>query len=442
VTYRRAVSLFSNCGAGDVGYRDAGFRFDVMAELDPRRLEVSILNHPGAERVPDDLRKTWPKVVELYRRRAGKFRPALLSACPPCQGMSSAKSNRGRGDDPDAGSRDERNLLVLVIARAAEELKPSVVVVENVPEFLTRKVRHPETRQAISAANLLISRLESDYHVFPILTDLSDYGVPQTRKRAFLTFVRRDLRGLRQLLAENRAPYPRPTHAHDYGGPGPVSIKAALREFRLPSLDAKSKKSATCPGGRTLHRVPVWPERRYEMVAAIPPNSGASAWDNDRCLRCGVVSVGEDDVVCPTCGEPLLRPVVKEKDGTYRLVKGFRSSSYRRMSPDKPASTITTASGHVGSDITIHPFENRLLSPLECAYLQTFPANFAWGEALKKWGHTNVREMIGEAVPPLFTRLHGAALLGLLTGKWSVAPISLSDQRCTVARKKLMLPKL
>lgn len=31
----RAVSLFSNCGAGDVGYRDAGFRFDVMAELDP-----------------------------------------------------------------------------------------------------------------------------------------------------------------------------------------------------------------------------------------------------------------------------------------------------------------------------------------------------------------------------------------------------------------------
>jgi DNA (cytosine-5)-methyltransferase 1 len=111
------------------------------------------------------------------------------------------------------------------------------------------------------------------------------------------------------------------------------------------------------------------------------------------------------------------------------------------MSPDKPASTITTASGHVGSDITIHPFENRLLSTLECAYLQTFPTNFAWGEALKKWGHTNVREMIGEAVPPLFTQLHGAALLGLLTGKWSVAPISLSDQRCVVARKKLMLPK-
>ena len=34
-----AVSLFSNCGAGDVGYRQSGFQFDMMAELDPRRLE-------------------------------------------------------------------------------------------------------------------------------------------------------------------------------------------------------------------------------------------------------------------------------------------------------------------------------------------------------------------------------------------------------------------
>ncbi len=48
----RAVSLFSNCGAGGVGYRNAGFRFDVMAELDPKRLDVCLLNHPGAEGVP------------------------------------------------------------------------------------------------------------------------------------------------------------------------------------------------------------------------------------------------------------------------------------------------------------------------------------------------------------------------------------------------------
>jgi DNA (cytosine-5)-methyltransferase 1 len=442
VAYRRAISLFSNCGAGDVGYRNAGFRFDVMAELDPRRLEICLLNHPGAIGVSGDLRKTWRKVVSLYRQRAGKIRPTLLAACPPCQGMSSAKSGRGLGNDPDAGSKDHRNLLVVIIALVAKSLLPSIIIVENVQEFLTRKIRHPRTNEPVTAAKLLISLLDSDYEVFPILTDLCDYGVPQKRKRAFLTFIRRDLKGLRRLHLSHRAPYPRPTHTPEYGGPVPMPLQESLHALRLPRLDARSQETAVASSiGNGLHCVPVWPESRYEMVAAIPPNSGASAWENDKCAQCGLVPVGKNDAACPLCRGPLLRPVVQEKDGSYRLIRGF-GTSYRRMPPDKPASTITTASGHVSSDYTIHPSENRLLSPLECAYLQTFPPGFNWGEALKKWGHTNVREMIGEAVPPHFTRLHGLALLGVLTDRWSLAPISLSDTRCIVAREKLGLPML
>ena len=193
-----------------------------MAELDARRLEVCLLNHPTAMGISGDLRRTWPLVIAHYRRRAGNVNPSLLAACPPCQGMSSARGDRGRDDDADAGTKDERNLLVVVIAKVAVALAPDIVVVENVPAFLTRKVRHPKSNQPISAANLLISLLESDYVVFPILTDLSDYGIPQTRKRAFLTFLRRDLEAVQQLIASNRAPYPRPTHSLDYGGPGPM----------------------------------------------------------------------------------------------------------------------------------------------------------------------------------------------------------------------------
>src|SRR5580700_4934717 len=110
-----SVSLFSNCGAGDVGFARAGFRFDVMAELDPRRLDVALLNHPHATGVPGDLRETLPNVVAAYRERAGDAPPALLAACPPCQGLSSAQSARGDATDPDVGSRDRRNLLVAVI---------------------------------------------------------------------------------------------------------------------------------------------------------------------------------------------------------------------------------------------------------------------------------------------------------------------------------------
>ena len=437
MTYRRAISLFSNCGAGDVGYKNAGFRFDVMAELDARRLEVCLLNHKGAIGVPGDLRETWPQVIEKFRSKAGNVRPSLLAACPPCQGMSSVRSKRGREDDPDAGSKDERNLLVTVISQVALELRPSVVVVENVPAFLTKKVRHPVTKEAISAAKLLIESLRIDYQVFPIVADLCDYGVPQTRKRAFLTFVRRDVRGLKNLLTENRAPYPRPTHFVEYGGPSPITLRHALESFGLPSLDASTKERATSQMAGGLHSVPIWQDRMYDMVSAIPTDMGASAWQNDKCGNCGVVEVEEDDAICRCCGNPLLRPVVINKEGAYRLIKGFRSSSYRRMSPDQPASTITTASGHVGSDNTIHPSENRLLSTLECALIQTFPEDFNWGQALKKWGHTNLRSMIGEAVPPHFTRLHGAVLHGLLTGNWTIPPISIHDTRCKAALKRL-----
>jgi DNA (cytosine-5)-methyltransferase 1 len=425
----KAVSLFSNCGAGDVGYRSAGFQFEVMAELDPDRLEVCLLNHPGASGVPGDLRKTWATVVKTYRERAGDERPALLCACPPCQGMSSARSGMGRHDDADAGSKDERNLLVTVIAKIAKKLQPSLIVVENVPAFFSRKVNHPTDKNPVSAANFLISSLSRDYVAFPLSADLSDFGIPQSRNRAFLTFVRKDVAGLRELLRLNRAPFPRATHSISAGLTPHVSIAEALISFRLPMLDASTKGLAHAEEYRGFHSVPVWSERIYAMVAAIPPASGRSAWQNSTCYVCGPVECDEEAVLCPHCNDPLLRPIVQEKSGTYRLVKGFKSS-YRRMHNDRPAATITTASGHIGSDYTIHPTQNRLLSTLECALLQTFPKDFQWGDALERLGHTNVREMIGEAVPPGFTKLHGLVLLGILKQRWTRAPITQDDERC------------
>jgi DNA (cytosine-5)-methyltransferase 1 len=434
----RAISLFSNCGAGDLGYAKAGFNFDVMAEVDSRRLEVCLLNHPGAAGVPGDLRKTWSKVVQIYRTRAGRNRPALLAACPPCQGLSSARGNRGCADDPDAGCEDERNLLVTVIVDVGLALQPRIIVVENVPAFFVRQIRHPNNQNPISAANLLVEGLRQHYQVFPIITDLADFGVPQTRKRGFLTFIRRDVAGLRKLSIQNKAPYPQPTHASDYGGRA-ITLKQALAGFGLPSLDAASGTTAVSKAGRGLHSVPIWLDRRYDMVAAIPPHTGGSAWRNNICPSCDTVQTQMDNALCIHCGGILLRPIVKAANGRFRLIKGFTSSSYCRMKSDAPASTITTASGHIGSDLTIHPFENRLLSPLECARLQGFPVRFKWGDALKKWGPTNVRDMIGEAVPPPFTESHGRALRLISKGSRLQNLISNDDYRCARARQKLGL---
>ncbi|RWZ46145.1 DNA cytosine methyltransferase [Labedella phragmitis] len=421
----KAISLFSNCGAGDIGYSQAGFDFRVMAELDPDRLAVALANHPAATGIPGDLRKTWPDAVAAWRSLEGSERPDLLAACPPCQGMSSARSGLGSHKDLEAGGRDPRNLLVTVIESVARELRPRAIVVENVPAFLTRQVPNPLDGTPISAARLLIEALRDEYKVFAMVADLADWGVPQTRKRAFLTLIRRNEKAERP----GSTPFPAPTH----GGARPrVSITEALGQLGASVLDARDPGAASDPGN-PMHFVPVWTEQRYMMVEAIAPNSGKGAWENDVCPRCGATSHDRDAALCARCDTPLLRPVVRDGNG-WRLIKGFRNSSYSRMRADMPAATITTASGRVGSDKTIHPWENRLLSPYECAYLQTLPADFRWGDALERWGHTRVREMIGEAVPPRFTRLHGQAIRAFLGAADSDEIDLLDDEEKRVRR--------
>lgn len=433
---RPSISLFSNCGAGDYGYKAAGFDFVVMAELVHKRLRVAGVNHACAELVPGDLRSTWPRVVEAYRRRSSGEDPWLLSACPPCQGMSSANSKRGNGDDVDAGARDPRNLLVLPIIEVATRLRPQAVVVENVPAFLTRKVPHPKSGKACSAASLLVETLAERYIVFPLLCDFAHYGVPQKRRRAFLTFIRRDVVGLSVLLAQKRAPYPRASHDPAQGGEHPLSVGTFLDLLGLPALDARASETATCGDG--LHSVPVWSEHHYAMVEAIPGGSGKSGWENQLCPTCGSVDVDDNDACCPKCHAPLLRPIVQNADGSYRLIRGFRASSYRRMDPDRPAPAVTTANGTIGSATTIHPFQNRVLSVLECSHLQTIPPSFRWtnNDEWRLEPHV-IRRMVGEAVPPKFTELHGHAIRGVLDSNWKLAPISIFDDRCVRAREKV-----
>lgn len=429
----RGVSLFSNCGAGDLGYRQAGFRFDVLAELQSHRLDVALLNHPGAVGISGDLRQTLPAVIERWRHLHGDLSPALLAACPPCQGMSSARTGRGLESDADAGSRDHRNLLVMVIVEAVKLLRPRAVVVENVPAFLTRQVRHPESGIPISAAKLMIDALDNDYVASGVVTDLADYGLPQTRKRTLLTMLRRDDHATQVCTKNEIVPFPTPSHADNQ-----IAVATALQAMKLRSLDAASKDTAI-DSDDLLHRVPIWPDGQYQMVKAITPGGGGSAWQNSSCSQCGPVKVGSEDTACPKCAELLPRPVVKTAKGP-RLVRGFRRTSYARMNPTRPASTITTASGRVSSDRTLHPTENRVLSMLECQLLQGMPADFNWGDSLRSKGHTEIRSMIGEAVPPLFTSQHGRILSSLLNGRRPNSCMTTTDRRLEHAARSLGLP--
>jgi DNA (cytosine-5)-methyltransferase 1 len=192
-------------------------------------------------------------------------------------------------------------------------------------------------------------------------------------------------------------------------------------------LDAKA--AATACGKTPLHCVPSYEGDRYLQISSIPKHSGKSAYQNSACPDCRLKPVPLGLIRCPNCAALMRNRPYVYVERKPRLIAGF-ASSYRRMRSNEPASTVTTNSSHVGSDYKIHPFENRVLSILECADLQTVPRAYRWDRAVRDRKTYTIRAVVGEAFPSYFTYLHGAVLGRLIAAQGDVRAIKRIVSRC------------
>ncbi|WP_175749748.1 DNA cytosine methyltransferase [Burkholderia pyrrocinia] len=392
------VSLFSGAGIGDYGLTLAGGECLAACELDPNRSAVHSSNI-GAP-IWGNIRTEKTSLIAAVRDR----NLDLLLATPPCQSFSTANSRRGLLEDPEHATRDDRNHLFFEALEVARALRPKVVVFENVPNFLKRKIRSNDGKIVGRVEEFLRASL-AEYAGWCDTLCFSDLDVPQRRKRSLAIFVRRDV------LGDNPLELLTPK-----SWPGALTRKAKTIEKALngiESLDGSSEEAATASRD-FLHQVPVYSELHYRWISAIPSGSGQSAWEN-ACENCGNKSTPLFKVVCANCGTNMYnRPHVPIPGGRIRPIKGFKTS-YKRMPSGELAPTITTASGHFSSDLKLHPTENRVLSARECALLQTIPYSFQWPAAQRYKKGYLVREMIGEAVPPLVTYRLGLAVAHLIS---------------------------
>jgi len=243
---------------------------------------------------------------------------------------------------------DPRNLLIKFVVKAIIDLKPKHVLIENVVGALKTYIL--DDGNMIKIVEYIKRELEPlGYFINPIVVDVADYGTPQHRKRALF------------LISLNKEWIP------------PIKQKKiTVREAigHLPSLE--SEESSEIP----FHIAKKHNDRHILWMRNTP--SGKTAFEN--------------------------KEYFPQKAGGIRI-SGF-STTYKRISWDKPAPTITMANGSISSQNNVHPgrklsngkySDARVLTLKEIFILTGLPEE--WVPPL--WASENlIRHVIGEGVPP------------------------------------------
>lgn len=156
------LGLFSGAGGLDLGFEKAGFIHTQSSDILDYAVNTLKHNRPNWDVLNCDVRDYMPG-----------FREGLdvLLAGFPCQGFSLG-GNRN--------SNDERNTLYREVIRIAKQMQPRVIVMENVLNLRTMK--HPETGKpyAVQISDELDAiGYKTRFQFFRV----SEYGVPQTRRR-------------------------------------------------------------------------------------------------------------------------------------------------------------------------------------------------------------------------------------------------------------------
>ncbi|PWB88478.1 DNA cytosine methyltransferase [Methylosinus sporium] len=379
------------CGAGGIalGFADAGYR--VLGGIDNFQPAVETFgeNFPDACALQRDLRT--PDFADV-RAIAGAAGIDVIVGGPSCQGFSTSGGlSRASGRNQD----DPRNLLFLNYLDLVDDLRPSWIVFENVPGLLLYN-------QGRVALEIVQAFKEIGYTVVPMILLAADFGVPQLRRR--LIFV-----GNR---TGSDIPFPAATHGNadlwrNYALPFAhlSRIGHGTGEELFPHVsfgDACSDLPPLAEGaGIDGVRYPSTAATDYQRAMRkrsrlVRQHVSAELSSLDR-LAAQTLKAGQNwrDL-----------PIDKLPDRFKRIRPYDATTILKRLQNDSPAYTITTKFNEGTTGAFIHPEQARTLSLREAARLQSFPDRFVFSGS-----HAQIRQQIGNAVPPLLARALAEAML-------------------------------
>lgn len=343
----KALSLCSSAGVGETYLHRLNIRTVVANELLEDRAKVYSKCYPECNMIVGSMQAL--NIKEEIIKASKKEMIELILMTLPCQGFSKV----GKMEITDS-----RNTLFIDAYDIAKELQPKYILMENVPEFIDAVHVIPGDKSPGNSKHRIrdtISEMMPNYIMKYGVLNAADFNTPQNRKRAFL------------LLSRNDAP--------TWNLPEIVSpIHKTVMETigHLPSLEAGEDASDRYK----YHRAPKHNANHILWMKHTPP--GKTAFDNE--------------VYYP------------KKDNGERI-KGFRTT-YKRIDPNKPSTTITMMNKSISSQNNVHYgrlkddgtySDARALTVLELMLLTGLSEDWSVPDYCSE---KCVRDILGECVPP------------------------------------------
>ena len=392
------IDVFAGCGGLSLGLCNSGFKgvFAIEKNQDAFSTLKSNLvitgNHfDWPEWLPvseHDINVFIKEYGEQLKKMSGMI--TLVAGGPPCQGFSMA----GKRD-----INDQRNRLVKSYVRFVRLIMPEALVFENVHGFTVNFQKENGKKKKYS--NYVINALKrKGYKTAFKIVDMSDFGVPQSRKRFILIAMRNhDPKAVFDVLYQNRT-----TFLTQHNLPLTATVKDAIDDLKMSSGTVSSPDSKGFKAG-------IYGKVSSTYQSFLRNNNEQNeetAVDSHRFVNHSsrIIQLHKDLIKNAPRG--------KRITPSDNIVVGLKRRGVTVLDQNKPAPTITSI-----PDELVHYEEPRILTVREHARIQSFPDWYKFKGKYTSGGKRRKLEVprytqIGNAVPPLFAEQIGIALKEVL----------------------------
>jgi DNA (cytosine-5)-methyltransferase 1 len=410
------LDLFSGAGGFSEGFRQAGFHTIAATDIDPWAGATYELNHAahGTQFILGDISDR--DIQERVFDAVGNRELDAVIGGPPCQGFSQVRNHARLIEDP-------RNRLYRHYVSVIRKLRPRTFVMENVPglENLGGGIVREQILEDLT--------LNGEYSVAGRVLDAACFGVPQNRLRILFVGVRSDLGAVPRFPQSPFEELPMLDRIERGGSwtyrhrKAPATVKAIATLFNeassgLVTVEQAIGDLAWLRPSERLVRKPCNDPIDYECEALSAYQRARRAGSADL-YNADVPSIREDTVVrlkaIPQGGN--FRDLPRALTARYLSGKKWgpelgRSKlsrkyffAYRKLHPQHFSWTLNTK-----ADCVFHYGKPRALTVREFARLHSFNDTYHF---LAGDRHSRYRQ-VGNAVPPLFAKAVGQALINIL----------------------------